>query len=86
VYGGRRTRKRRKRKGGFFFLGNTSNLLECENDCSNDCSKSCPILCDNAVSKLSIHKDSNARLKEAIEDKKTLINIIYYNMGSSERV
>lgn len=84
VYGGRR--RTRKRKGGFFFLGNTSNLSDCETGCSTECSNSCPILCDNAISSISKHKDENKRLKEMIQDKKTLINIMYHNLGSNNRV
>jgi hypothetical protein len=84
-YGGRR-RKTRKRKGGFFFLGNTSNLSNCETGCSTECSNSCPILCDKAISSVSKHKDEIKRLKETIKDKKSLINIMYYNLGSDKRV
>jgi len=74
-YGGR-TRKNRRKRGGFNFFGNTSNLSECENGCNTNCSENCTLLCENAVSNTSTHKEKVDALKSQIKLHEQLIETI----------
>jgi hypothetical protein len=66
LHGGKTKRNRRRRKGGFF-LGNTTKLKPCENSCTFECDKNCELLCSNAISHTSIHKEKIKSLKDEIK-------------------
>ena len=74
--GGRRTRKRRTRKGGLSFFGNTSHLSDCEDGRNNNCSDNCNLLCDNAISMTTKHKEKVDALKKEIKLHEQLIEMV----------
>lgn len=71
----RNKRNRTKRKGGFFF-GNTTELKPCEDDCTDSCSTSCELLCTNAISKTSVHKERVSAIKDEIALYKKIIHTL----------